>query len=160
MDGIMSAEVAAVFRTTNGGTNWIPQQSITANNLLSVYFVNGSTGYITGEFGTILKTTNGGLVFVESDHQNLPTNYSLEQNYPNPFNSSTIIKYSITKSSDVKLLIYNIEGKEISTLISENQNPGNYELLFDASYLSSGIYFYSLYIDQNLVNTRKLTLIK
>ncbi len=78
-------------------------------------------------------------------------NFSLEQNYPNPFNPSTTIKYSIpdinesnTKSTSVTLRIYDLLGREVATLVNKVQKSGNYEVKFDASELSSGIYFYKL----------------
>ena len=74
----------------------------------------------------------------------IPSVYSLEQNFPNPFNPSTVIKYSIADESSVKLLIYNSIGEKVSELINKTQSAGDYELKFDGSKLSSGIYFYSL----------------
>ncbi|MBK7629160.1 MAG: T9SS type A sorting domain-containing protein [Ignavibacteriales bacterium] len=68
----------------------------------------------------------------------------MEQNFPNPFNPSTVIKYSIADESSVKLLIYNSIGEKVSELVNKTQSAGDYELKFDASRLSSGVYFYSL----------------
>jgi Secretion system C-terminal sorting domain len=77
--------------------------------------------------------------------------FSLSQNYPNPFNPSTTIKYSIpvdvalnATSTNVKLTVYDILGREIETIVNKEQKPGNYEVQFDASNLTSGIYFYKL----------------
>ncbi len=74
----------------------------------------------------------------------IPTTYALDQNYPNPFNPATIITYDIPATSNVTLKIYNILGQEVRTLVNETQNPGRYTARFDASRLSSGVYFYSL----------------
>ena len=74
----------------------------------------------------------------------VPEIYALEQNYPNPFNSSSIIKYSIPKSSQVTLKIFNTLGEEIATLVNEEKLAGTYELKWNASNLPSGVYFYSL----------------
>ena len=109
---------------------------------------------------TILKTTNGGLVFISENNNTTPENFSLSQNYPNPFNSSTVIKYEIKYPSDVNLKLYNLEGKEIQILVKEYQSAGKYEVLFDASDFNSGIYFYSFYINNQLSETKKLTIIK
>jgi hypothetical protein len=73
-----------------------------------------------------------------------PVEFSLEQNYPNPFNPSTNIKFSLANSSRVKLVIYNIVGQEIATLLNENRNAGTHEIQWDASSIPSGVYFYSL----------------
>ena len=101
---------------------------------------------------------------VESVTSDLPTEYSLSQNYPNPFNPSTTIKYSIPsnvnrKSSIVRLIVYDILGREVATLVNKNQKAGNYEVQFDASHLTSGIYFYKLN-SSNFVATKKLLLLK
>ena len=88
-----------------------------------------------------------------------PENYSLEQNYPNPFNPSTTIKFRIPESSFVSLRVYNVLGKEVATLVSEEMNAGSYEVNFQASNLSSGVYFYKLE-SGNFVKTNKMILMK
>ncbi len=101
----------------------------------------------------------------ESDSE-LPTEYSLSQNYPNPFNPSTTIKYSIPvgtnrnlSSTNVKLIVYDILGREVTTLVNKQQSAGNYEVNFDASRLTSGIYFYKL-TSGAFNTTKKLMLLK
>ena len=71
-----------------------------------------------------------------------PTEYVLFQNYPNPFNPTTTIKYQIPELSFVTLKVYDVLGNEIATLVNEEKPVGNYEVEFNASELSSGIYFY------------------
>ncbi len=70
--------------------------------------------------------------------------FSLEQNFPNPFNPSTTIKFNIPKEGNVKISVYDISGKLVSTLVNEFKNAGSYELKFDGSNLSSGVYFYKM----------------
>ncbi len=70
--------------------------------------------------------------------------YSLEQNYPNPFNPKTIIEYSIAEAGLVEIEIIDLLGRKINTLVNEFQNSGKYQFTFDASELSSGIYFYRI----------------
>ena len=70
--------------------------------------------------------------------------FKLEQNYPNPFNPATIISYSVAENSFISLKVYDVLGDEITELVSEVKEPGNYSVSFDASNLSSGIYFYTL----------------
>ncbi|MDD5363643.1 MAG: T9SS type A sorting domain-containing protein, partial [Ignavibacteria bacterium] len=74
----------------------------------------------------------------------IPENYELFQNYPNPFNPTTNIKYDVPKASFVKIKVYDMSGKEITTLVNQDMQPGTYEAAFDASKLSSGIYFYKM----------------
>jgi hypothetical protein len=86
---------------------------------------------------------------IESDTQIISA-FKLEQNYPNPFNPTTAIKYEIPKEGFVNVKIYNSLGQEVATLINEKQNAGSYIVEFDASDLSSGVYFYKLVSGNNL----------
>ena len=100
-----------------------------------------------------------GPLAVNEGGSNLPVSYKLDQNYPNPFNPSTTINYSIPKESIVTLKIFNILGQEVKTLVNGEKSPGSYSIRFDASNLSSGIYFYSLRAgDYNQV--KKMMLLK
>ncbi|MCX7878935.1 MAG: S8 family serine peptidase, partial [Ignavibacteria bacterium] len=77
-------------------------------------------------------------------NNNIPVYYSLEQNYPNPFNPSTSIRYTIPKESFVKLTVYDISGREVMKLSDDFKQAGTYDVIFNASNLSSGIYFYTM----------------
>ncbi len=86
-------------------------------------------------------------------------NFRLEQNYPNPFNPSTIINYSIPRATFVTLNVYNVLGEKVETLVSENKPAGNYSVNFNASKLSSGVYFYRINAG-NFIQTKKLMVLK
>jgi len=88
-----------------------------------------------------------------------PVNYSLKQNYPNPFNPTTNIRYEIPKSEFVKLVIYDVLGREIETLVNEKLSAGTYIAAFNASKYSSGIYFYKMETE-SFSDTKKMLLIK
>lgn len=90
---------------------------------------------------------------------NIPVNYSLRQNYPNPFNPVTNIEFSIPKNSNVTLKIYDVSGKQITTIIDEFIKAGNNRISYDALNLSSGIYFYRLKAE-NFNETKKMILVK
>jgi hypothetical protein len=98
-------------------------------------------------------------VDVKQETSKLPASYQLGQNYPNPFNPSTIITYSIPKESIVNLKIYNILGQEVKTLVNDSRMPGKYTVNFNASNLSSGVYFYSLRAG-NYYLVKKMMLLK
>ena len=87
------------------------------------------------------------------------TEFALKQNYPNPFNPSTTISYSIDASSDVSLVIYNMLGQKVATLVNNKQKEGNYTVNWDATNLASGIYIYRLSAGNQTI-TRKMNLIK
>ncbi len=98
------------------------------------------------------------------EENDLPSWFSLSQNYPNPFNPSTTIKYSIPNVGNenfrsVQLRIYDILGREVTTLVNKEQKPGKYEIQFDASKLSSGVYYYRL-ISGSYNQTKKMLIIK
>jgi hypothetical protein len=86
-------------------------------------------------------------------------NFHLFQNYPNPFNPTTTINYQIPKAGFVSLKVFDILGKEVAELVNKEKVAGRYEVQFDASKLSSGIYFYQL-ITKSFTQTRKMLLLK
>ncbi len=89
----------------------------------------------------------------------VPEKYALFQNYPNPFNPGTVIRYQLSAASDVQLVIYNQLGQKVKTLVNERQETGKYSLTFDASDLSSGIYYYKITAG-SFVQIRQMILIK
>jgi hypothetical protein len=89
-----------------------------------------------------------------------PESFSLNQNYPNPFNPSTEIRYSVKENSLVTIKVYNVLGKEVSTLVNENQSAGTYQVNFSASNLTSGVYFYTLYSNGLRMDSKKMLLSK
>jgi hypothetical protein len=94
----------------------------------------------------------------------IPQTFNLSQNYPNPFNPSTEIQYSVPAVSVVKLSIYDILGQEVTTLVNEQMQPGNYSMQWNASRMSSGLYFIRLYSQsaagRPFLQTRKMLLAK
>jgi hypothetical protein len=99
------------------------------------------------------------LTSVESDLNNIPTNFTLDQNYPNPFNPSTKISFGLPERSNVVLKIFNTLGQEVAQLVNQNLEAGTHTYSFDASRLTSGIYIYSLQTDAGVIS-KKMTLIK
>ncbi|MFA5403861.1 MAG: T9SS type A sorting domain-containing protein [Ignavibacteria bacterium] len=94
-----------------------------------------------------------------NQNSNTADKFELSQNYPNPFNPTTNIKYRIAKNSFVTLKVYDVLGKEIMMIVSENQTPGSYSIDFDASQYPSGIYFYKIYT-YNFTDVKKMILVK
>lgn len=88
-----------------------------------------------------------------------PSTFDLRQNFPNPFNPSTVISYQIPRDGYVTLKVYDMIGNEVATLVNGVQNSGTYEVTFDASGLTSGVYMYELQAD-NFVSVKKLLLMK
>jgi hypothetical protein len=88
-----------------------------------------------------------------------PTEYRLFQNYPNPFNPTTTIRYNLPASGFVSLKVYDVLGREVSSLVNERQTAGSYESRFNAANLPSGMYFYRLQ-SGTFTETRKMLLVK
>ena len=101
--------------------------------------------------------TGTGIVAIDDDQPAVAKAFSLEQNYPNPFNPETRIRYSVPKSANVTLSVYNLVGQKVAVLVNETQASGTYEISFDASHLSSGVYFYQLQAGE-FSNVRKMLL--
>ena len=149
-----------IFKTTDGGGNWDVYPSGTIDiGLRSIFFIDSSCGWVVGDMGTILHTTNGGVTFVEEEVNEIPTEFLLSQNFPNPFNPSTQIKYSIPQSSQVVIKVFDILGNEIETLVNEEKPAGTYELSWNAANLPSGVYFYRLQAGE-FNSVRKMILLK
>jgi photosystem II stability/assembly factor-like uncharacterized protein len=154
--------LSIILKTTNQGANWGFQASPPGSSLLSIEFLNNSTGFAVGIYGTILKTTDGGgeiISGINSYSNEIPDGYALYQNYPNPFNPSTIIKYEIPNKQQVSIKIYNVLGNEIESLINEVQSAGIYEVTWNAANLPSGIYYYKIHTE-NYSNSKKMLLVK
>ena len=92
--------------------------------------------------------------------KSLPGKYSLSQNYPNPFNSSTIIIYKVPERGSVSLVIYDIHGRKVRTIVHQKQNANTYSVHFNADELASGVYFYKLQINADYIETKKMLLIR
>ena len=113
---------------------------------IRVEWQNGTTTIFTGLQVKKIYTVNenGSISGVHPERISSPTAFQLSQNFPNPFNPSTHLRFSITEPVHVSLKVFDVLGKEVSTLVDEMKAAGSYEVEFDASRLSSGIYFYTL----------------
>ena len=122
---------------------------------------NDGMGWVVKTYDMRLRPIMGlanASVSVKSEEQS-PTKFALYNNYPNPFNPTTTIKYEIPKTVNVSLKIYDLLGREVRTLINQEQKPGFYEIPFGSSELSSGVYFYVLRAG-NFMQTKKMILLK
>ncbi len=154
-------ELGWLLKTTDSGETWNQNGPQIQAELRSVFFVNEDIGFVAGSNGTILKTVNGGgsSTSVSENGDLTPIAFQLHQNYPNPFNPKTVISYQLPMSSNVSLKVYNLLGKEVATLVNEEKPAGEYEVEFDGSGLTSGIYFYQLKVG-SFYDTQKMILLK
>lgn len=114
------------------------------------------------EVDDMLFIFNNGTVGVNTLSNEIPETISLKQNFPNPFNPDTKIKFDINNPGFYRITVYNLEGKEVSTLVNENLQPGSYETTWNAANFPSGIYFYKLFSADGkmLYETRRMVLVK
>ena len=166
--GWFAAQGGILTKTTNGGLNWQTQVITNSFAPQEIFFIDLNTGWVVGmsniSQNIVMKTTSGGITFVNTNSNYIPVKYSLYQNYPNPFNPSTKIKFEVPLSKGglkgvVSLIIYDITGREIQTLVNEKLNPGTFEVTFDDSNIASGVYFYQLK-SGDYVETKKMLMIK
>jgi len=159
--GYVISEQGAVSYTNNNGLNW-NHLGMISSGLKDICFLTSTRGFIVGNTGTIFSTINGGFSTEISNPLNLIIqDFSLSQNYPNPFNPSTKMNYEIKNSGYVSLIVFDLLGKEVATLVNEKQNAGSYAVDFNSSEFSlpSGIYFYTLNAGE-FTETKKMILIK
>jgi hypothetical protein len=148
-----------VFLSTNNGTSWTEVNAGLTNTSVWAFAVSGTNLFAGTSGGGVWRRQLSEMITDVEELNPLPTEFSLGQNYPNPLNPSTKIKYSIPKSSQVSLKIFNTLGEEIETLVNEEKPVGTYELNWNASNLPSGVYFYRIQTG-DFVQTRKMILLK
>lgn len=154
---------STVQKSTDRGETWF-SLSVPNGDYNAIQFTDTLNGW-SGGTKLIHTTDGGGPVGVQQISSEIPADYKLYQNYPNPFNPKTIIRYSLPRPSEgggqkVKLVIFDITGKEITMLVNEEQTAGEYQADWDALGFASGIYFYSLIIDNKVIETKKMIFIK
>ncbi len=184
-----------VLKTTNGGINWI-ELSYPNFHEHGIGFINENTGWIGGDFNPTYGTTDGGQTWSNANigeflfgyqffgdtlgyacgekiykyskvnsiginviNSEIPERFELLQNFPNPFNPVTSIEYSVKSGGRVLLSVYDNTGRIIATPVDQYHSPGTYHYNFDASGMSSGVYFYSLSAD-GFYDVKKFVLLK
>jgi Secretion system C-terminal sorting domain len=123
-----------------------------------IYFYIANGYLYSAGMGTYRRPLSE-LVGIQNISTEIPSSYSLGQNYPNPFNPTTNVKFSIIKAGDVKIVVYDIQGREVQTLVNERLNAGTYEVKFDGTMLTSGVYFYKM-VSGGFTETKRMLLIK
>jgi hypothetical protein len=153
------------FKTTTSGS-WgerrftLPTAGATGRFAINYRVAHGGPSGANSDYiGVDLVRLLGSITGITPVNNQVPEKYSLSQNYPNPFNPVTNINFSIPTRGLVKLSVFDITGKEVVSLVNEVKPAGNYAVDFNASALSSGIYFYKIEAG-NFTQTKKLMLIK
>ena len=137
----------AVACSRDNGETWVLQPTDPFDGSLNaISFSDPTNGWIVTSNGEILRyrDLSGPLAVRPEGERELPVQTLLQQNYPNPFNPSTTIKFELHEAAEVRLSVFDILGREVSVLVNEKRDAGVHDVRFDASGLSSGVYFYRL----------------
>jgi len=164
---------SGAFLTSDSGKNWIPANQGLASKISALaigryLFAGTSSGVWRWPLSGLIVSVG------QQSARRVPREFTLEQNYPNPFNPSTVIKYTVGGTrdcqpasglagglgvSDISLVVYDVLGRSVATLVNERKLPGTYEVTFDGSALSSGVYFCRLAAG-SYAEVRKMALVK
>ncbi|MBC8042686.1 MAG: T9SS type A sorting domain-containing protein [Rhizobacter sp.] len=159
--GYACGKNGVILQTNDGGLSWRQQPSGTTADINDIAVSANGTGNAVGSGTTALITNNGGnpVLSVSAPGAPVPPGFALRQNYPNPFNPNTLISYQLSMNSQVQLKVYDVLGREVASLVDARQATGDYLVNFNATKLSSGVYFYRL-TTGNFVQTKKMLLLK
>lgn len=163
-------DIYTVRYNSNGDTTWTMRHNGTANANdygSEVAVIDTSKVFVTGAVVMLPATTasiytarySSQIIGIKPVSTNVPRVFNVEQNYPNPFNPSTSFKVDIPKESMVKITVYDVTGRAVEILASENLEPGTYEVTWNALKYASGMYFYRVETGDNAV-TKKMILVK
>lgn len=155
------------YSTLFANQHWAAKFSLsTADTLTSMVLDNNFNVYVCGHHKRFLNNDRdmalyklGSTIGIQSLGNEIPEKFELSQNYPNPFNPTTNINFSIPKAGNVKLVVFDVNGKQVAELVNEQLNAGVYKFDFNASGLSSGVYFYKL-VTNEFTEVKKMMLVK
>ena len=147
--------------TATGSFNWETPANIGNDENSLIIFDARVNNLYYQEFHSRYRESGGELIGLGIGNPDIEINsgFSLSQNYPNPFNASTNIKFTIANSGDVKIIVYDMIGRQVKTLANEKLKPGTYEISFDGSSLPNGIYLYRFSV-ADFTQTRRMILDK
>jgi len=167
-DSLSGLDYATIKYNSNGVEQWVERyngpdnlfdgaRGISIDSDRNIYVSGSSVRIVTQSDIVVIKysQTTG----IQNNSAEIPDQFSISQNFPNPFNPTTKFKFDLKKSGNVKLVVYDMIGKEVATLVNKNLSAGSYESNFDGSKLTSGIYFYRIETD-NYSEVKKMTLLK
>ncbi len=162
--GYTAGSNGKIFKTTDGGTTWVNLKSGITTTITGIYFSGPSNGWAIGRNGMILRTYNGGgsgspLSVCEYNEQLTPNDFVLEQNYPNPFNPGTSITFTLKQAAPVQVRVFTPLGESVAIVTDGEYAAGTHTIYFDASQLSSGVYFYSM-VSGGKTSVRKMVLLR
>jgi hypothetical protein len=156
-----------VFRSMDNGGRWAATNSGLTDADVRSLAVNAKGYIFTGAVNGLVFRSVQPTTPVREIGAERPADFSLEQNYPNPFNASTTIRFYLPVAGVAALKIFDVRGNEVATLINGKKSAGEHRLVFDASGIANGVYFYRLevsgaplYAGRKFIEGKKMLLIK
>jgi hypothetical protein len=155
-----------ILCSPNNGLSWVQKNEGLTNLSVSAVLINGDNLYAGTSGSGVWKRPLSELLSIKNISGEIPEVFSLYQNYPNPFNPATVIRFQLAAGSYTKLLLFDMLGREIQSLVNEQLQAGTYEVDFNASHLPSGVYYYMLSARQSgssagdYTETKKMVLVK
>jgi hypothetical protein len=160
LNGTVSAQYLIKHGTFGSGGNRSEGSSVVLESTLGQTIIGSSQGTNqTLASGFWFAVHSGSVTSVERTNDGIPLEFRLEQNYPNPFNPATTIRFALRERQQVSLVVYDLLGRTIATLIDELLEAGEYSAVFDARGVASGLYIYRIHAGAN-VKTRRMLLLK
>ncbi|MBK8552516.1 MAG: T9SS type A sorting domain-containing protein [Ignavibacteria bacterium] len=157
----MQEQPGGLYRSTNSGSGFLFNNSFSpSKNVRGICKEAGKDFVYVVTEEAIYKCWDSYIVGIEDPSTIEPQSFQLYQNYPNPFNPKTVIRYSLFENRFVGLKVFDVIGNEVAELVNETRRAGKYDVEFDGNNISSGVYFYSLYIDGIHVDTKRMLLLK
>jgi photosystem II stability/assembly factor-like uncharacterized protein len=160
-------DAGVIYNTTDGGNTWTYQQTPYPTRHHKAIAYTPGLAYCVGVAGITVRNSTPVIVGVEDDRASRPVRFVLDQNYPNPFNPTTTISFELSTRSEVTLVVYDLMGRVVATLLKEEKPAGRHTAMWDARGTASGVYFYRLVAKhssentgQKSVVTKKLILLK
>jgi len=148
-----------VYGSNDNGTSSTQRNEGLGNFTVRALCILNNYIYAGTYFYGVYRRPLGELTGIQPISGQFPAHFTLEQNYPNPFNPSTVIKFQVASSSSVKLIVFDVLGREVAALVDEQLKPGTYEVEWNASNYPSGVYFYKLEAG-DYTQTKKMLMIK
>jgi hypothetical protein len=156
---LLAATTSGVFRLRYGDSVWYPINEGLLDSSLTSLTIHRDNLFLVASSGTVWRRPTAEITTDVESNPKLPQRFALEQNYPNPFNPSTSIKYQIPSTNFVTLMVYDVLGREVATLVNEVKQPGTYMAQWDTSGVASGVYFYRMSTG-SFVSTKRMLLMK
>jgi hypothetical protein len=147
-----------VFHSANGGATWAKANSGLTDTLVLALAVSGDN-LLALTYNGLWTRPLSDLTSVGTTENSLPSSFGLDQNYPNPFNPKTVVSCQSLVAGRMKLVVYDLLGREVKELMDEQKAPGKYQVEFDGTKLSSGVYIYRLTAG-NYVDAKQMVLVK